>query len=125
MQAKTILLLAGLAGASAVVAGSLTAHQDIGADQAALLQTAVRYHMYHALALLGVAALATQPAASAKLLSAAAWFFAAGIVLFSGGLYLRAGAGHTPLDAAVPAGGVSFIAGWLMLVGSAFAWRRS
>ena len=124
MRAKMILLLAGLGGASGIVAGSLAAHLHHAADDAALLETAVRYHMYHALALLGLAALATQSATAGvragKWLTAAAWLFAAGIVFFSGGLYVRAGFGHTPLDAIVPIGGLSFITGWLALVTGAF-----
>ena len=124
MRAKIILLLAGLAGASGVVAGSLAAHLHHAAEDAVMLDTAVRYHTYHALALLGLAALAAQNATSGaqieKWLVASAWLFVAGIVFFSGGLYVRAGFGHTPLNAIVPIGGLSFIAGWLALVGSAF-----
>ena len=123
-EEKRILLLAGLAGASGVIAGSLVAHLHHAAEDAALLDTAVRYHMYHALALLGLAALAAQNATagarSGKWLAVAAWLFVAGIAFFSGGLYIRAGFGHTPLDAIVPIGGLSFITGWLALVTGAF-----
>jgi len=124
MRAKTILLLAGLAGTSGVIAGSLTAHLHHAAEDAALLETAVRYHMYHALALLGLAALAAQnapaEARTGKWLIAATWLFVAGIVFFSGGLYIRAEFGHTPLDPIVPVGGLSFVTGWLALVRGAF-----
>jgi len=116
MNARTCLLLAGLAGASGVLAGAITAHLAGAAEP---LETAVRYHIYHALALLGVAALAARGGRCAAMLSAAAWLFAAGIVLFSGGIYLHAALGDTPLRFAVPVGGLAFIAGWLALAGHA------
>lgn len=112
MKSKTCLLAAAAAGATAVIAGAIAAHGG-GADPAAAVQTAVRYHMYHALALLGVAALAArEPNAS---FAAPAVCFIAGIVLFSGGIYLSAIVGAAVPALIVPAGGVAFIAGWLAL----------
>jgi len=113
-NAKTCLLLAGVAGATAVIAGALAAHvADAGAG--AVLQPAVRQHMYHALALLGVAALAPRAGAMPGPLAVSAWCFAAGILLFAGGLYAQVTFGAAPLKIVMPAGGMAFIAGWLAL----------
>lgn len=112
MKTKTCLLAAAVAGVTAVIAGAIAAHGG-AVDPAAAVQTAVRYHMYHALALLGVAALAArEPNAS---FAAPTVCFLAGIVLFSGGIYLRATIGPAVPALIVPAGGLAFIAGWLAL----------
>jgi uncharacterized membrane protein YgdD (TMEM256/DUF423 family) len=79
----------------------------------AVFETGVRYHMYHALALLLTAALAGR--ADSRAVIAAGWLFVAGIVLFSGSLYLLAVTGVTVLGAITPFGGVAFLAGWICL----------
>jgi uncharacterized membrane protein YgdD (TMEM256/DUF423 family) len=80
----------------------------------AVFETAVRYQMYHALALLIVAA-AIGHLGSARLLVLAGWLFFAGIVLFSGSLYAMAlGAGS--LGVVTPLGGLLFLTGWACLV---------
>jgi uncharacterized membrane protein YgdD (TMEM256/DUF423 family) len=114
MNAKTCLLLAGLAGATAVAAGALGAHVA-AAGALEILLPAVRFHMYHALALLGIAALAPREGPLPLPLAVSAWCFVAGILLFSGGLYLQAGFGASPLAIVMPIGGAGFIAGWLGL----------
>lgn len=118
MKPKTCLLVAALAGATAVLAGAIAAHG--GGGQAGPVQTAVRYHMYHALALLGVAALAAREPETSYALPIG--LFIAGIVLFSGGIYLRALLGPAVPGALVPVGGTAFIAGWLALAWC--AWRK-
>ncbi len=117
MKPKTRLLVAALAGTTAVLAGAIAAH---GGGQAGPVQTAVRYHMYHALALLGIAALASREPETSYALPVG--FFIAGIVLFSGGIYLRALLGPAVPGALVPVGGMAFIAGWLALAWC--AWRK-
>lgn len=77
-------------------------------------ETAVQYHMLHALALLAAAALMGR-VQSQNLLLASGWLFAAGIFLFSGSLYALAITGITWLGAITPLGGVAFIGGWLCL----------
>jgi uncharacterized membrane protein YgdD (TMEM256/DUF423 family) len=82
-------------------------------DLLAVFETGVRYHMYHALALLAVgwaAARWTSP-----WVNAAGGLFAAGIVLFSGSLYLLALTGTRAWGAVTPAGGLAFILGWACL----------
>jgi uncharacterized membrane protein YgdD (TMEM256/DUF423 family) len=108
------LAIAALNGALAVSAGAFSAHgANMDSHSLGLFEIATRYHMYHALAL-GLSALAMRSGAgfSARL---AAWFFLAGIVLFSGSLYALALTGVPTLRAFVPLGGAAFIAGWVAL----------
>jgi uncharacterized membrane protein YgdD (TMEM256/DUF423 family) len=110
-------------GALAVAAGAFAAHglkSRLAPDLLAVFETAARYHLIHALALClaAVAAerLAPRPA------KAAAVFFAVGILLFSGSLYLLALTGTRGFGFVTPFGGAAFIAGWLALAGA--AWPR-
>ncbi|MFO1065462.1 MAG: DUF423 domain-containing protein [Pirellulales bacterium] len=122
--------MAGLIGAAAVSLGAYTAHgfekalekSGLPADEIAgrlnLAETAVDYHLLHALALL---ALAAAPARYAtKLRSASAVFFLIGLACFSGVLYLKAFTGFKGMNLVVPAGGMAFIIGWLLIVPTAF-----
>lgn len=106
-----------LSGGIAVAAGAFGAHAlraRLGADLLAVFETAARYQMYHALALLAVAgALTRYPAAAA--LRTSGWLFLAGTVVFSGSLYLLALTGTRWLGAITPIGGLCFIVGWLAL----------
>lgn len=101
---------------TAVAAGAFGAHAlraRLAEDMLAVWETAARYQTYHALALLGVAlASARWPAGQ---WSAAGWLFTAGIVVFSGSLYLLALTGVRWLGAVTPIGGACFLAGWAVL----------
>jgi uncharacterized membrane protein YgdD (TMEM256/DUF423 family) len=113
---RTFLLAGAVAGLVAVAFGAFGAHGLRGRltpEMLAVFETGVRYHMYHALALLAVAALS--PHMPGKAIAAAGWLFVAGIVIFSGSLYLLAVTGVTILGAITPIGGVAFIAGWASL----------
>ena len=77
-------------------------------DMLAIFETGVRYQVYHALALLLLAAVRGP--------SKAGWCFTAGIVLFSGSLYLLALTGVRKWGAVTPIGGVLFLIGWLILM---------
>jgi uncharacterized membrane protein YgdD (TMEM256/DUF423 family) len=119
---RTFLILGSLSGALAVALGAFGAHglrSVLSPDLLATYETGVRYHMYHALALVAVALVATRWPATG-LLSAAGWLFVAGTMLFSGSLYLLAFTGARWLGAITPFGGVAFIAGWLCLALVAF-----
>jgi uncharacterized membrane protein YgdD (TMEM256/DUF423 family) len=70
--------------------------------------------MYHALAILGVASVAERLHAG-RLVLASGWLFLAGIILFSGSLYLLAVTGVRVLGAITPLGGVAFLLGWACL----------
>jgi len=101
----------------AVAAGAFGAHGLAGrlpAERLDVFQTAARYQIYHALALLAVAWATTRwPGAST---SAAGWLFVAGTVLFSGSLYVLSLTGIRWLGAITPLGGVAFLAGWACLI---------
>jgi uncharacterized membrane protein YgdD (TMEM256/DUF423 family) len=78
-----------------------------------VFEIGVRYQMYHALALLGVAlAHARWPTTT---IAVAAWLFVAGTLVFSGSLYVMAVTGQRWLGAVTPFGGAAFIAGWIAL----------
>ncbi len=117
------LIAAAVNGIIAIAAGTAVAHllaQDPRA--AALLATGAQYAMYHALALLGVAALSARHEGEATpLLAAACWLFLAGTVLFSGSLYLLALTGTAALARVTPFGGVAFLLGWAAL--GIYGWR--
>jgi len=109
--------LAALNGLIAVGAGAWAAH-GLYAEDAAQLATfhvAVRYQMWHALALLAVAALTGVYGAS-RLLSITGLGFSAGIALFCGSLYTIVLTSDPTLGAAAPAGGMLLMAGWLSLI---------
>ena len=103
--------------AVAVALGAFGAHAlkaRLAPDLLVVWQTGVTYHALHALALLVVGMLMLQIGGSGAL-RWAAWLFAAGIVLFSGSLYLLALGAPRALGFVTPFGGVSFIAGWVTL----------
>jgi uncharacterized membrane protein YgdD (TMEM256/DUF423 family) len=101
----------------AVVLGAFAAHglkAVLNVQQLALFETASRYQMYHALALLVVGVMLTNPQFSRSLLKLAAIAFSLGIILFSGSLYLLALVGVSWLGAITPLGGIAFLSGWLI-----------
>jgi len=107
-------ILLGLAvGIGAFGAHGLRGH--ISDDSLRVYETAVMYHFFHALGLLGVAALAKVGLLTEKGADRVAMLLVAGIALFSGSLYLLAITGVTALGVVTPFGGVCFIAGWLAL----------
>lgn len=119
MNAKLILQLAGISGALAVGLGAFGAHSLeallVQNGRLDTYQTAVNYHFYHTLALLGIGILATiKP--GWKGMAFAAWSMVLGILIFSGSLYVLSLTGITWLGAITPLGGLSFILGWFSLV---------
>lgn len=119
---RTWLILAAVLGLTAVAAGAFGAHAleaRLSADDLDTYQTAARYHMYHALALIGVA-YATARIGS-RLVRASGWLLVAGTLVFSGSLYLLALTGVRILGAVAPIGGACLLAGWACL--GVAAWR--
>ena len=113
---KTFLLLGAVAAFLAVTLGAFGAHalrSRLSPDMLAVFQTGVQYHMYHALALILVSAIMGRM--SGWLIQTAGWCFVAGIMLFSGSLYLLAATGVTILGAITPIGGLAFLIGWACL----------
>ena len=111
-------------GALGVGLGAFAAHglsNTLSAPDLATFETAARYQMYHALALLA-AAWAVDRWGGA-LASAAGWAFVVGIVVFSGSLYMLVLTGPRWLGAITPIGGVAFIVGWVLLAWTALTSR--
>ncbi|MFL0797779.1 MAG: DUF423 domain-containing protein [Cellvibrionaceae bacterium] len=114
---KLFALSAAVLGFLGVALGAFGAHglkSRLGEDMLAVWQTAVQYQFWHVLALLVVAILLKF--GSSSLLNAAGWAFLAGILLFSGSLYLLAFTGVKILGAITPIGGLAFLVGWGCLV---------
>ena len=103
-----------------VVTGVFAAHgleDRLSSDDLDTWETAARYHLIHALALLAVGYAAGRWGGG--LTTAAGWLFVAGVGLFSGSLYLLATSGIRALGAITPFGGLCFILGWGCLLAAA------
>jgi uncharacterized membrane protein YgdD (TMEM256/DUF423 family) len=114
------MLIGAVAAFLAVGFGAFGVHGlrgRLSPEMMAVFESAVRYHMYHALALVLVSLVLGRM--NGWLIHTAGWCFVAGIVLFSGSLYLLALSGVTILGAITPLGGLAFLAGWLCLALSA------
>ncbi len=117
-MSKLIIMLAGINGFIAVSLGAFAAHGLREKLTPALLntfQTGVQYQMYHALALFGIGVMLINFPAN-NLLRISAYLMLAGIVLFSGSLYLLSITGVRWLGAITPLGGLCFLAAWALLV---------
>jgi uncharacterized membrane protein YgdD (TMEM256/DUF423 family) len=112
------LAIAGVLLAIATLCGAFGAHalrMQLPPERLQLWETAVRYHFFHALGLLGVGL--TLRSLESGALRAAAVLLLGGIVLFSGSLYALALGAPRVLGALTPLGGLAWLAAWL-----AFAW---
>jgi uncharacterized membrane protein YgdD (TMEM256/DUF423 family) len=115
------LIAAALAGATGVALGAFGAHAlraRLDATALSTWQTAVLYHLLHAVVLVALALFARATGRSVGLPFA---LFGAGILLFSGSLYLLALTGWRWLGPVTPVGGLAFLAGWIALALSARA----
>ena len=118
---KGFIKTAALLGALAVMLGAFAAHglkQILNVDTLQIFETAVRYQFYHVFALLAVGIL--YAAYPGKFMKWAGNLFIAGIIIFSGSLYLLCYVkqNQLPLNwigAITPFGGAAFIIGWIML----------
>ncbi|MFN0099042.1 MAG: DUF423 domain-containing protein [Gemmatimonadaceae bacterium] len=120
-MANPFLPIGAISGALAVAAGAFGAHALRARLEPRLLEvfeTAARYQMYHALALMlvgvWIAVRGTTASGHARLIHVSGWAFVAGTCLFSGSLYTMAFTGIRAFGAITPLGGVAFIGGWLM-----------
>jgi uncharacterized membrane protein YgdD (TMEM256/DUF423 family) len=117
MSARLALTLASLLACVAVAFGAFGAHalrSKLAPDMQAVWQTAVLYHGWHALALLGVGLLILHFPDRAGF-AWAGWLFVAGIALFSGSLYALALTGVKNFGAVTPIGGIALLIGWLVV----------
>lgn len=122
LHASWIAAAGAVLAAAGVAAGAFGAHllsERLGAAALETFETGVRYHLYHALGLLALAALATR--IPSPLWSWSAVLLGAGVVIFSGTLYALALGGPRWLGAVTPVGGLCFLVGWA--VAAAAAWR--
>jgi uncharacterized membrane protein YgdD (TMEM256/DUF423 family) len=102
-------LVGSLMALVGVAAGAFGAHglkSHASAERMEIFEVAVRYQMYHAIALVLAGILDAQQAG---------WCFSGGILLFSGSLYLLVLTEQRWLGAVTPLGGVLFLLGWLLL----------
>ncbi len=123
MKKNIYFIIGALAGASAVAMGAWGAHAGaavLSPESTVTFTKAVRYSMHHGLVLLAVTLAMGQWPGQIRLLHAAGCFFLAGILFFSGSLYLLALTGIN-LGYITPIGGMSFIFGWLCL--ALAAWK--
>jgi uncharacterized membrane protein YgdD (TMEM256/DUF423 family) len=126
------LVFSGFSGAIAVALGALAAHflhsklstGLISEAQLAAFETAARYQVYHSIVLLILALMWEK--FDAKMIAKVGYCFMAGIVLFSGSLYILSTAGLMGisnvrwLGPITPIGGLFFITGWLLLAWAGF-----
>jgi uncharacterized membrane protein YgdD (TMEM256/DUF423 family) len=120
--AKVFLTLGAANAALVVMLGAFGAHAlkpRLSAEMLGVYQTAVHYHMFHALGLLAVGFLATQVPVSGYL-KWSGWLMCTGIVLFSGSLYVLSVTQWRWLGAVTPLGGTAFILAWALFVTAAF-----
>jgi uncharacterized membrane protein YgdD (TMEM256/DUF423 family) len=113
--ARNTLVLGGLLMALGVVLGAVATHALRGrltADELGVFEIAVRYHIYNALGLLIIGAVAL--VASPPPLRWAAGFIAVGIALFSGSLYAASLGAPRFIPVLPPVGGLALIAGWIL-----------
>ncbi len=123
MKGSRIIATGALLLAMAVALGAFGAHamrERLDAERLANWRTGVDYHFIHALGLLLIGVL--EPRIGSKAASRSAWLLVAGIILFSGSLYLLSAkdllgmAGAAPiLGPLTPLGGLCFLAAWVLL----------
>lgn len=112
---RIFIAIAAILGGLSVAAGAFASHalrEKLSERGLEIFETAVRYQMYHAIALMLVALLLSQALVPQPTLVAAGWAFIIGIAIFSGSLYALSLTDIKVLGAITPLGGVAFIAGW-------------
>ncbi|MGL5058391.1 MAG: DUF423 domain-containing protein [Microcoleus sp.] len=131
MMSPTILTqifmtTAAVFGGLSVAGGAFAAHalkNQLDDRALEVFDTAARYQMYHALALLLVALLLSRTSDSQSFLVVTGWAFIAGTVIFSGSLYALSLSGIKWLGAIAPLGGVALIVGWGCLAVAALSFK--
>jgi len=117
-SSKLILILGAINAALAVLLGAFGAHglkARMTVEMLAVYQTGVQYHLFHALGLLTVGIVGLHIVDSVYL-KWAGWLMLAGIILFSGSLYMLSVGGMRWLGMVTPFGGLAFIAAWILFV---------
>ena len=112
----TWIAMGALLGMTGVAAGAFGAHAlktRVEPEMLAVFETAARYQMYHAVALVGLGLFASR--IDQSMLQVSGYSFLAGTLVFSGTLYALVLTGNRSLGAITPVGGALLIFGWLML----------
>jgi len=114
---KTVIITGAILGGLGVILGAFGAHalkETLTASgRLDTYETAVKYQMYHSLALVLLGIIMSQ--FEHKMLNYSAYAFIVGMVIFSGSLYILCATGITKLGAITPIGGLFLIAGWVLL----------
>jgi uncharacterized membrane protein YgdD (TMEM256/DUF423 family) len=121
--AMSLMVIGAVCAFLSVAAGAFGAHAlktVLDPGRLAVYETAARYQMYHALALVVVGWQVYQTS-DARFMRAG-WLFCLGIILFSGSLYVVATLGLQWAGAVTPLGGFAFLGGWAILAWT--GWRR-
>lgn len=117
-MSKLFLSIGAVCAALAVILGAFGAHglkSRLAADMLDIFETGVKYHFYHSLGLLIVGLLAVHLPDSSYL-KWTGWLMLAGILIFSGSLYILSISGIKWLGAITPIGGTAFIIAWILLL---------
>lgn len=123
---RIFIAIAAILGGLSVAAGAFASHalrEKLSERGLEIFETAARYQMYHAIALMLVALLLSRALVPQPTLVAAGWAFIIGIAIFSGSLYALSLTDIKVLGAITPLGGVAFIAGWGCLAIAAFNFK--
>jgi uncharacterized membrane protein YgdD (TMEM256/DUF423 family) len=113
---KSIIITGALLAGLAVMLGAFGAHAlkaRVSTEDLTIFETAVKYHMYHALGLILIGFLGFHY--PSKTIQLPAWIMMSGILIFSGSLYVLVLSGIRWLGVITPIGGIAFIISWLLL----------
>jgi uncharacterized membrane protein YgdD (TMEM256/DUF423 family) len=124
VSSRSTLAIAGILLALATVFGAFGAHAlkaQLSPDRLQVYETAVRYHFFHALGLLGIGL--TLRLINVPAVRWAAMLVVVGIVLFSGSLYALTFGAPRPFGIITPFGGLALIVGWICF--AAGVWRHA
>lgn len=115
---KAFIVIGAINAFLAVALGAFGAHglkDRLDAHYLDIWKTGVTYQMFHAAGILVIGLLLSKAAAS-SLFTWSGWLMLAGIILFSGSLYLLSLTKIGPLGAITPIGGVCFLAAWVLMI---------
>ncbi|ACB00003.1 MULTISPECIES: DUF423 domain-containing protein [Cyanophyceae] len=124
---RFFLVIAPILAGLAVAAGAFASHglkETLDANALDIWETAAKYQMYQAIALLLVGLFSVQGSFPQSWLNGAGIAFIVGIVLFSGSLYALSLSGVKILGAITPLGGAAFIVGWICLAIAGWQFSR-
>jgi uncharacterized membrane protein YgdD (TMEM256/DUF423 family) len=124
LEANALLCYAGVSLFVATVGGALGSHALTSLDARALhsFETAVQFQFFHGLALIALV-LTGLRGIGGRWLWLSAWLIGAGMLLFSGSIYLKTFGAPAQIVSVAPYGGVAIMLGWLVFAAS--VWRRA